>query len=138
MNPLGKDHVTALLDALLALDADGTAARAVEEVSAQVADLPGDYKVGVVIADDLMGGWTNRYASEFTGRFGPDHLRRRTGPLPRPRWLKDDWISAVLWSSEPASERAVREAVQTATLRLAYVHRHGPARTLSDMLTQEG
>src|SRR5271165_1975842 len=31
MNPMGKDHVTALLDALLALDADGIAARALAE-----------------------------------------------------------------------------------------------------------
>src|SRR5947209_17804703 len=38
MNPMGKDHVTALLDALLALDADGIAARAAAEASARLAD----------------------------------------------------------------------------------------------------
>src|SRR5438309_8889120 len=70
MNPMGKDHVTALLDALLALDADGIATRALADASAQVANDSGDFKVALVIADDLMGGWTNRYDYEFSIRFG--------------------------------------------------------------------
>src|SRR4051794_6494122 len=69
MNPMGREHVTALLDALLALDADAVAARAVAEASARLAADPGDFKVGLVVADDRMGGWTNRYAAEFTLRF---------------------------------------------------------------------
>jgi hypothetical protein len=44
----------------------------------------------------------------------------------------------VLWSSEPATERALREAVLTPVHRLAYVRRHGLARTLRDRLAQEG
>ena len=135
-NPMAKDHVTALLDALLALGADGVAARTVAEASAQVADEPGDFKVALVVVDDLMGGWTNRYAEEFTWRF-------RAGPPPPaefrvPRWTKYYWVNGILWSSEPASERAVREAVLTAVYRAAYVQRHGPSRTLGAMLIQEG
>jgi hypothetical protein len=139
MNPMGKDHVTALLDALLALDADGVAARALAEASARLEDEPGDFKVTLVIADDLMGGWTNRYAAEFTHRFGPDHARFKSGMTRTlPRWLEHFWITGILWSSEAASERAVREAILTAVYRMAYVQRHGPARTLRDMLAQEG
>jgi hypothetical protein len=134
-NPMGKDHVTALLDALLALNADGIAARAAAEASACLADIPGSMKVTLVVADDLMGGWTNRYAWEFDLRFRyagvPD-------PLQLPRWLKHFWLTAVLWSSEPASERAVREAILTTIYRTAYIHSHGPARTLRDKLSQEG
>src|SRR5262249_17766408 len=54
------------------------------------------------------------------------------------RWVKDYWLTGVLWSSEPPSERAVREAILTAAYRVAYMHRHGFARTLREMLTQEG
>ncbi len=75
MNPMGRDHVTALLDALLAMDADGIAARTAAAACEQLADEPGDFKIALVIADDLMGGWTNRFASEFTVRFGPDGAR---------------------------------------------------------------
>src|SRR5262249_6612713 len=63
MNPMGKEHVTDLLDALLALDADAIAARATAEASARLEDVPGDCKITLVIADDLKGGWTNRYAN---------------------------------------------------------------------------
>jgi hypothetical protein len=132
MNPMGKDHVNALLDTLLALDADGIGARAAAEVASVLAGEPGDFKIALVVADDLMGGGTNRYDYEFTLRFP----RGRPGPMPR--WLKHLWLNAVLWSSEAPTERAVREAVLTAAYRTAYLQRHGPARTLRDMLAQEG
>jgi hypothetical protein len=136
MNPMGKEHVTALLDALLALDADGIAAGAVAEASARLADEPGDFKATLVIVDDRMGGWTNRYAEEFTYRI------RFGSPAPPdfrlPRWTKHFWITGILWSSEAATQRAAREAALTAVYRAAYVLRHGPARTLRAMLAQEG
>jgi hypothetical protein len=135
MNPMGKDHVTALLDALLALDADGIADRAVALAAEQLRGEPGDFKVALVIADDLLGGWTNRYATEFNLRFPKNPAGTSKG---RPRWLKDAWITAVLWSSEAASKRAVEEAVLTAVYRMAYWQWHGPAQTLRDMLAQEG
>jgi hypothetical protein len=134
MNPMGRDHVTALLDALLALDADGVGARAAAEAAARLADEPGDFKATLVIADDLMGGGTNRYATEFSLRF-PDGSR---SPRPMPRWAKDFWVTGVLWSSEAPTERAAREAILTAAYRVAYLQQHGFARTLRDMLAQEG
>jgi hypothetical protein len=133
MNPMGKEHVTELLDALLALDADAIAGRATADASARLQDTPGECKITLIIADDLKGGWTNRYANEFTHRF---QCGGSTGPLPR--WLKDFWITGLLWSSEPASEWAVRKAILTAAYRTAFVQRHGPARTLRDKLAQEG
>jgi hypothetical protein len=133
MNPMGKEHVTALLDALLAMDADGVAVQAAADASARLEDTPGDCKITLVIADDLKGGWTNRYANEFTFRFQSGET---TGVLPR--YIKDFWITGLLWSSEPASERAVREAVLTAVYRAAFVQQHGPARTLRQRLAQEG
>jgi hypothetical protein len=133
-NPMARDHVTALLDALLALDADGVAARAASEVSAQLDSVPGDYDVGLVVVDDLMGGWTNRYAAEYTIRFqiGPP-------PEPRPRWMTTrPWVYGVLWSSEPASEKSAREAILTAIHRMAYVQQHGLAQSVRARLAQEG
>jgi hypothetical protein len=138
INPMAKDHVTALLDAYLAMDADGIGARVAAEVEVRLADVPGDFKVGLVVADDLMGAGTNRYNDEFTFRFGPDQFRSGSRPPKRSRWLKDYWLTGVLWSSEAPSERAVREAILTAAHRVAYMHQHGRARTLREMLTQEG
>jgi hypothetical protein len=133
MNPMGKDHMMSLLDTLLAMDADGVAARAAADASARLSDVPGDFKAGLVVADDAMGGGTNRYAYEYDLRFGPAHLRFRTGSH-----QKRFWVTGILWSSEAPTERAVREAMLTAAYRAAYVQRHGPVRTLRDMLAQEG
>lgn len=126
LNPMARDHVPALIEALIGLDADRVAAEAVAEDSARLADVPGEYRIGLVVADDVGGGWTNRCASEFAWASGsPDAIRR-------------GWLAGVLWSSEPPSARAVREAVLTPIHRAAHVRRHGPARTLREFLAQEG
>jgi hypothetical protein len=131
INPMAKDHVTAALDALLALNADGIAIQALTEAERFLADVPGEAKATLIVMDDWMG-WTNRAPFEFD-------LRYRSGLSEQPpRWSKHHWVSAVLWSSEPVDGRIVQEAVLTAVHRLAYVHRHGPARTLRQVLAQEG
>ena len=134
MNPMGKDHVKDLLDALLALGADAIGARAAADASAALADAPGQFRAALVVADDLKGGWTNRFACEYDHRFGPDSLRSRTGPRPQARF----WVTGLLWSSEPASVQAAREAIVTVAYRVAYRQRHGPAVTLREMMAQEG
>jgi hypothetical protein len=136
MNPMGREHVTALLDALLAIDADDIAARAVADAAADLTDDPGDFKAALVIADDLRGGWTNRYATEVAFRFSGG--RFPGGEIQPLRWISHFWITGVLWSSEPAAEQTVREAILTALYRTVYLQRHGGARTLRDMIAQEG
>ena len=124
-NPMGKEHVLALLDQLLAMDADGIGAQAAKGASAETADVPGEYKASLVLVDDLKGGWTNRWSYEYD-------LRR---PAPD---AKRFWVTGYLWTSEPASQRGVREAMLIAVQRTAYVKRFGPARTLRQIMIQEG
>jgi hypothetical protein len=134
MNPMARDHVKDLLDALLALEADEIGAQAAAEASAALADLPGRFRSALVVADDLKGGWTNRYACEYEHRFGPDPHRARTDV----RYPARFWVTGFLWSSEPASAQAARAAVLTAAYRVAYRHEHGAAVTLRAMMAQEG
>jgi len=126
MNPMGKDHVPVLLDALLDIDAEGVAAHAVGEASAQLVALPGKYKLGLVVTDDAAGGWTNRYTVEFTTRFESGQT------------LKRGWLTVVLWTSEAASVQTVREEVLMSVYRAAYIQQFGLAVTLGEMLAQEG
>ena len=126
MNPMGKNHVPDLLDSLLAMEAETAAAHASAEAVSHLAGVSGDIKLGLVVVDDLMGGWTNRYFSEFFHRFeGPSAYKR-------------GWISAWIWSSEAPALQAVREEVMAVIFRAAYVLEHGAAVTLADMLAQEG
>jgi hypothetical protein len=142
-NPMARDHVTALLDELLALGAEQVAADSAAQAAARLSDVPGEWRGAVVVIDDLKGGWTNRYDWEFNLRFGAHHFRGGVNAAARVemqphRWSKFLWAIGALWSSEPPSTRCVREAMLTAVYRIAYTHQHGSARTLRDMLAQEG
>ena len=126
MNPMAKDHVAHLLDKLVRLNGEAVGAEAAREASVGLAGCPDSYRVGLVLADDAMGGWTNRYASEFSLIC----LSREA--------LRRGWLSAVLWSSEEADTQKVREAVLMTACRAAYLQTHGAASTLRDLLAQEG
>jgi hypothetical protein len=126
MNPMGKDHVPALLDRLLELDADEAGEAATSEARADLQSEPGRFKVGLVMADDAHGGWTNRYDYEFGHRIGEAAVYKR------------GWIVGLLWTSEEPARAAVREEVLTAIYRAAYIQRHGLATSLASMLEQEG
>jgi hypothetical protein len=126
LNPMGKDHVPALLDALLALDADGVGARALEDVRAELDGTLGGFRVTLCVSDDLLGGWTDRGASEFQYRFEQEALAKR------------GWICALLWTSERHDAARVREELLGGLFRAAHVARHGPARSLRERLAQEG
>jgi hypothetical protein len=126
MNPMGKDHVPALIDDYLALGAEEIAAEAVRSADLASAKADHSYRVGLVVSDDLKGGWTNRWASEFSHRVEEAAIRKRA------------WVVGILWTSEPASAQHVRDAVLTSIYRTEYLQTHAAPRTLGEMLEQEG
>jgi hypothetical protein len=125
MNPMGKDHLPVFLDALIAIDADAVAARAVADTAPALAHDPGAFKVVLVVSDDLKGGWTNRYTSELGHRFDEKPMHRR------------GWITGILWTSDTYTAAGVADEVRLCIHRAAYIQRHGYARTLGEMIAQE-
>jgi hypothetical protein len=127
MNPMGKDHVPALIDEYLALGAEEVAAEAVNGAAAKAtAHVNVKFNVALVVSDDLKGGWTNRWASEFSHRIEEAAIRKR------------GWLVGILWTSEPASAQHVRDAVLTSIYRAEYLQTHAAPQTLGEMLDQEG
>ena len=127
MNPMGKDHVSALIDEYIALGSVRIASDSVDEATAKaLASQTKEYKVGLVVSDDLKGGWTNRWASEFSHRFETKAFHKR------------GFLTGILWTSEPASASNVREAVLTSIYRAEYLQRHPSPKTLHGMIEQEG
>jgi hypothetical protein len=126
MNPMGKDHVPALIDEYISLGAEAIAQAAIEGATRTIAVASHEFRVGLVVSDDLKGGWTNRWASEFAHRIESAPITRR------------GFITGILWTSEPASASNVRDAVLTAIYRTEYLQRHPPAKTVRAMLDQEG
>jgi hypothetical protein len=123
MNPMGKDHVPALIDEYLALGAEVIAQEAVRGAGPAGRAA---YRVALVVSDDLKGGWTNRWASEYAHRIEGQAITKR------------GWLTGILWTSEPASAERVRDAVLTSIYRAEYLLTHAAPVTLGEMLDQEG
>lgn len=136
MNPMAREHVPALVDQYLALGADAAAAAATSAAERVLSNTThagdGEFKISLVVLDDLKGGWTNRYAIEFEQRCGG---ATRNGERARRR---ASWLTAPIWSSEPPSlERACRE-VAACAYRTAYRMANGEPGSIRRMLQQEG
>lgn len=125
MNPMAKAHVPAFLDQLIEMEADAIAATATTQVATHLSAIPGTYQVTLVVGDDLMGGWTNRYTSDFDYRF-------RQKP-----YYQRGWIATLLWVSEAYSGDRIHTEVQMAIYRAAYVQQHGYAASLRELIAQE-
>jgi hypothetical protein len=126
LNPMGREHVVDALDALLALDAEGIAVSAVEEAERRLRHVDGDLRVGLTLADDVAGGWTQRSLTDMRHRFDVAAA------------LKRRWAVALFWTSDTPTIEMIRAETLSAIYRSVYAQRHGIAGTLQQMLTQEG
>ncbi len=122
-NPMGKDHVVETLDRLIDMQAEMIAVMALEEKRDELGELP--FQVGLVVADDRGGGWTNRAASEFQNSFRPNAM------------LKRGWAVVLLWTSERPMGKQIRHEVLTTVYRNLTIHRRGEPRTLGEILWLE-
>ena len=127
-NPMAREHAVTRIDELLAMGADEIAAEATASAQARLAhvQLDVEIKATLVLADDVAGGWTNRFTTEASVRF-PSR-----GALKRP------FATALAWTSELPSAAQIREEVLAAIYRVAYQQRHGLPTTLLARREQEG
>jgi hypothetical protein len=130
MNPMGKEHVAALLDDLLAVDAEAIAAAAIDEAAARLIRIPGTRQVALVVVDDAQGGWTNRYFSEI-----PPPL---AGARPNATRRALRWALVPIWTSEAWPAHAIHAVVLAAIFRSAFVEQRGFPKALHEIMTMEG
>lgn len=123
-NPMARPHVLAHVEALLALDAEAVVAEELTALAGR-ADEPGRLRVAVVVADDIAGGWTNRYTTDAQHRF------ESAGFLVR------DFAAVLLFVSEPPTLDRLREEARSCVHRATYQRANGRPRTLLDHLRQE-
>jgi hypothetical protein len=125
-NPMSKPHVATLLDQLIAEDAEGAARAALVEAGARLGPATPDVRVGLVIVDDALGGWTNRYLTDLDHRIDASNE------------LKRGFATAYIWTGEATTAATVRAEVLSVIYRQAYKRRHGLPRSLRQILIQEG
>ncbi len=125
-NPMAKEHVLEKLSALEALNAEAIMREALAELdlTRQKQD-SGTIKVVLNLADDLKGGWTNRYTTDFDSKFKLNALVTR------------NFCTPYFWTSEEYSEELIHSRAIEYAIRTLYWLDHGKLRTLEDHLNQE-
>ena len=126
MNPMGKEHVAKLIGELILWKAETVVAEVLLSAANRLAGLEGALKVGLVLTDDLKGGWTNRYLADMTGRFKGSYD------------VKHDWALVPIWTSESWDADTLKQTVLTTLYRTLYKKTYGLPVTLKDMMQQEG
>lgn len=126
LNPMGKEHVGAYVDKLIALGVEETAQQALDEATPRLAHVDASLKVALVVADDAAGGWTNRYLTDSSHRLEASAEATR------------GFATVLFWTSEEPSARHVCTEVLAAVYRNLHILKHGQPKTLHEVLLQEG
>ena len=121
MNPMAKPHIATYIDQLISAGIDTLASTWIAEAEAQLGDL-GDYRHGFGVADDVAGGWTERSATEMRLRFAPPYQQ---------------WLTTVLFASDPIAIRHIRSLVRTTCYRYYHQTKYGVPHDIATMLRQE-
>ncbi len=125
-NPMAKPHVLAKIEELEQLEAEKWMAETITEFNASL-DQPdqGEFMVVLNLADDLKGGWTNYYATDFDSKFKLNAFVRRRFCVP------------YFWTSESYSEAIIRTRTLEYLKRTVYRATQPQPQTLADHLEQE-
>jgi hypothetical protein len=126
-NPMGKEHVLEKLEELKDLDAEGLIEETLAEINKTTISVsaPAEIKVSLALADDMGGGWTNRYTTDYDSKFNISDL------------LKRNFCNPVFWVSEDYSEAKIKERTADYCYRILYrLTSHQPI-TLEEHIQQE-
>lgn len=126
-NPMAKEH---LLDGLLELKnlgAEQIMTDTIKELNDKLVSkqLGQNIKVALNVSDDLKGGWTNRFTSDYDSKFKFDGL------------IKRGFCTPILWTSEHFTKDKIRTRTLAYALRTLYWLTASKPKTLKAHLAQE-
>ncbi|WP_212003907.1 hypothetical protein [Chitinophaga sp. HK235] len=109
-NPMGKVHVSAQLELLKALHAEEIMTAALSGINQRCKQLAPYkvFRVALNLCDDLKGGWTNRYTTDYDSRFKIQALVARGFSVP------------VFWTSETYDASLIRTRTLESCYRTLY------------------
>ena len=127
-NPMAKPHVLQRMEQLESLRIEEIMADALGEltsypVSGKMPCPP--MRVAFNLADDVGGGWTNRYTTDYDARFKLSAL------------VKRGFITPMFWVSEDITVAGIRLRTLQACFRTVHWLQHGAPQTLDEHLAQE-
>jgi hypothetical protein len=123
-NPMGKEHVLEKLNALDALNAEQIIENTLLEFNKKQNKTP-IFKVALNLSDDLHGGWTNRFTTDYDNKFKINALVSR------------QFCTPVFWTSEEYDAALIKKRTLASLYRTLYWSTHPKPTTLKDHIEQE-
>lgn len=125
-NPMAKEHILDKLYELKALNAEAI----IQDVAALLNEkkliyTEKKYKIALNLSDDLMGGWTNRFTTDFDSKFKINAL------------VKRQFCTPIFWTSESFNELLIRQRTFEFALRTIYWLEKPKPITLREFVEQE-
>jgi hypothetical protein len=126
-NPMAKEHAIQKLLELKNLDAEQIMQDTLPELNAELKNEKDNstFQVALNLSDDLKGGWTNRYTSDYDSKF-------KLGAL-----VNRKFCTPIFWTSENFSEESIRERTLEYAYRTIYWLKHPKPKTLEEHVAQE-
>lgn len=126
-NPMAKEHLLNRLAALKDMKAEALMQDVIDEMNLEQRNEPDlkVIKVALNLADDLKGGWTNRYTTDYDSKFKINAI------------VKRNFCTPLLWASEPFSEMLIRRRTLEYVMRTIYWQANTNPKTLKEHIDQE-
>lgn len=125
-NPMAKNHILTKIDELERIGAEEIMKETIEEFNLTLNKSIGQvYLVALNIADDLKGGWTNYYSTDFDSKFKLSAFVNRKFCVP------------YFWTSESYSSEIVKKRTIEYLNRTLFRQNNPQPKTLEDHIEQE-
>lgn len=126
-NPMAKDHAIQKLEELKALQAEAIIQKTLSAINTKFSNHknPGVFRVALNLSDDLHGGWTNRYTSDYDSKFKINALVNRK------------FCTPIFWTSENFTAELIEERTLEYVYRTVYWQSNPKPKTLEDHIVQE-
>ena len=125
-NPMAKEHIINKIHELLNLDAETIIKEVLAEINSD-STIKENKNIEVVIniADDLKGGWTNYYTTDFDSKFKLNALIER------------NFCTPYFWSSETYDKELIIKRTKEYVFRTMYRLNNRRLNQLKDYISQE-
>ncbi len=125
-NPMAKGHILQKIEELEHLEVESLMVEVIELFNSTLKDKSHTtIEVVLNIADDLQGGWTNFYTSDFDSKFKINAL------------IKRNFCTPYFWTSEAYTKEIVRLRTKEYLSRTLFRLQHSIPKTLEEHLEQE-
>ena len=126
-NPMAKEHIVRKLTELKELKAEQVIQDTLNNINVTLTEEyeQRTFKVVLNLADDLRGGWTNLYTTDYDSKFKINALVRRS------------FCTPFFWTSESYTEQLIRNRTLEYVFRTIFWLTNPKPKTLKDHIEQE-